>query len=649
MTDTVELPFGSWPSPLQPESMGAASLRLGAARLGPGGEVYWMEGRPVESGRTVLVRRLPDGTTQDLLPPPYDARSRVHEYGGGAFSLGGGEEIYFVNAADQAIYRVDPGQAPVPLSPGAPEWRFGDLVFDRARQRILAVAERRLPGAAEPANLIVSVAATAQPASAPQILVDGADFYASPTPSADGQRLAYLSWNHPHMPWDAAALHLATLDAAGQSGRPTDVRHVAGDARASAQQPAFGPDGQLYFLWEPDGYWNLFRASPDGGPPRPVAPAEAELGLPPWGLGTSTWGFLDDHTVLAAEIHQGVTRLCRIELATGARTALPCEVAAVSHLETGPRGQAAIVASFADRPAAVSLLEVNDSVALRTLRASSPIVLSPEDVSRAQPVSFPTSEGDTAHGFFYPPQNQHARPVPGQRPPLVLLVHGGPTAATSAGYSPSVQFWTTRGFAVFDLNYRGSTGYGRRYRDRLQGQWGVYDVEDCQAAVRALIAQGRVDPARVAIRGSSAGGYTVLAALCADGTFHAGSSLYGISDLSALTRDTHKFESRYCDGLVGPWPARADLYAARSPLNHADRMSCPVIFFQGLDDKVVPPPQTEALVTALQQRVPVEYHRFPGEQHGFRRAENICTVYESELAFFGRAFGFEPAGPGRGR
>jgi dipeptidyl aminopeptidase/acylaminoacyl peptidase len=641
MTETVELPFGSWPSPLAPEAMGAAALRLGAAQPGPDGEVYWLEGRPAEAGRSVVVRGRPGTAPVDVLPPPYDARSRVHEYGGGAFTVGPAGELFFVNAADQAIWRLDPGQPAVALCPGGPEWRFGDLVLDIAHQRILAVAERRRPEAAEPENLIVAVPARGA-AGAPQVLVAGADFYASPTPAPDGRRLAYLSWNHPHMPWDAAALYLADLDAAGQPGQP---RHVAGDARASAQQPAFGPDGKLYFLWEPDGHWSLHRAGAAGEAPEALAPGDGELGLPPWVLGTSTWGLLDAGTAVAAEIRQGVTRLVRVDLASGARTPLPCEVASVSHLRTGPGGQVVIVASFADRPSAVGLLEIAGSQStLRPLRASSPIALGEGDVSRAQPFHFPTSDGDTAHGFFYPPRNARARPIPGERPPLLLLVHGGPTAATSPGYSQAVQFWTTRGFAVFDVNYRGSTGHGRPYRDRLQGHWGVHDVQDCQAAVRALLAAGLVDPARVAIRGSSAGGYTVLAALCTgDGLFGAGSSLYGISDLSALARDTHKFESRYCDGLIGPWPARADLYAARSPLTHADRLSCPVIFFQGLDDRVVPPAQTETLVAALKQKgLTVEYHPFPGEQHGFRRADSIRTVYESELDFFARVFGFEP-------
>ena len=265
-------------------------------------------------------------------------------------------------------------------------------------------------------------------------------------------------------------------------------------------------------------------------------------------------------------------------------------------------------------------------------------------MSVAEPISFPTSAGDQAHGFFYPPRNPHARPLPGERPPLIVMVHGGPTAAATPAFNPLVQFWTTRGLAVLDVNYRGSTGYGRAYRDRLRGQWGVYDVDDCLAGARALVASGRVDPDRLAIRGGSAGGFTVLAALTGHDLFHAGASLYGVSDLASLATDTHKFESHYLDGLIGPWPARADLYAARSPINHAARVACPVIFFQGLDDKVVPPDQTERFVAALREKqLPAELHTFAGEQHGFRRADTLRTVYAAELTFYGRVFGFTPA------
>ena len=614
--------------------MAAGSLRLAAPLSTSTGEVWWLEGRPSEAGRTVLVRQPPGGSPVDVTPAPFDVRSRVHEYGGGAYTLGDAGEVFFVNGPDQAVYRQLPGQAPVAFSPGGPRWRFGDLTYDRAHRRLLAIAEQRVDGAPEPRNLIVALAG--DPTAEPQELVSGADFYASPTLRPDGGQLAFVAWNHPHMPWDAAALYVSDLDPAGRVG---PARHVAGDARASAQQPVFGADGALYFLWEPAGAWNLHRVSASGVP-EAVGPATGELGLPLWQLGMRSWGLQDANTALCAEIRDGVTALVTIDLRSGARTVLEDQVTAISHLHV-EGGRAVLLAGFADRAGAVVLRQGAGS--MQVLQVSSTLHLPPGDVSRGVPFTFPTSHGDQAHGFFYPPRNQRVVAPPGELPPLLLLVHGGPTAATAASYSPAVQFWTTRGFAVFDLNYRGSTGHGRRYRDRLNGQWGIYDVDDCLAAARALAAAGKVDPRRMAIRGSSAGGYTVLAALCRGDLFHAGSSLYGVSDLAALARDTHKFESRYLEALVGPWPARADLYAARSPLHQADRLNCPVIFFQGREDQVVPPSQTERLVEALAAKgLTVEYHPFEGEQHGFRRADTIRTVYASELTFFGRVFGFSP-------
>jgi dipeptidyl aminopeptidase/acylaminoacyl peptidase len=627
--------------------MAAATLRLSSPALGADGTTYWLEGRPAQAGRTALVRRTPAGVVEDALPAGFDVRSRVHEYGAGAYAVGDDGTIGFAHAGDQALYVARPGTPPVRLTTGGPEWRFGDLVMDPTRGRLLAVAERRRPDAPtpppEPQNLVVAVDLGT---GALEVLLSGHDFYASPTPSPDGGRLAFLAWDHPHMPWDASALYLADLDEHGNPGPP---RHVAGDAEASAQQPAFARDGTLYFIHEPGGYWNLFRAGSDGAPPVAITAEAAELGIPLWQLGTRTWGLLDARTALVGEVRAGVSALVRIDLGTGARSPLALEVASVSQLAA--RGdRAALLVGWPDQPAGIALVSFAgpaDPPVVTVLRESLTLSLPPADVSRAEPMSFPTSDGDVAHGFFYPPTSAHYAPAPGEKPPLMLLCHGGPTAAATPALSPAVQFWTTRGLAVFDLNYRGSTGHGRRYRDRLRGSWGVYDVADCLAAARALVAAGKVDPQRLAIRGGSAGGFTVLATLVAANTFHAGTSLYGVSDLGALARDTHKFESHYCDGLVGPWPARADLYRARSPLTHADRLACPVIFFQGLDDEVVPPAQTARLVEALRaKQVPVEYHAFPGEEHGFRQAETIRTVYETELAFYGRVFGFTP---GRGR
>ncbi len=628
-------PHGAWPSPLSPEDLSRAALRLGSPTLADDGSVFWLEGRPAEGGRTVLVRRQADGTIADVVPPPGNVRSRVHEYGGGAYAVAPGPEVFFVELSDQAIYRQPPGGQPVRLTTA--DWRFGDLVVDPARPRLLAVGERDRPGD-EPENALLAID---RASGAVEVLVRGADFYAAPTPSPDGARLAWLSWNHPHLPWDAASLQVADLDGAGRPGPP---RHLAGDARASAQQPAFGADGVLWFLYEANGYWNLWREGHPG--PRPVTDLPAELGTPLWNLGASTWGFLDERTALFAAIEAGRGRLHTCDLESGEVRPIASDLTAVGHL-VARRGRAALLVGFADRPAAVALLDregTHRRAGITVLRTAMASLLDPAHVSFPEPIAFPTSAGDTAHAFFYPPRNPAVQPPPGEQPPLLVLVHGGPTSLGAPAFSPAVQFWTTRGFAVLDVNYRGSTGYGRVYRDRLKGNWGVYDVDDCRAGAQALCDAGRVDPRRIAIRGGSAGGYTVLAALVGTDRFAAGACHYGISDLAALARETHKFESHYTDSLIAPFAERPDLYRERSPITHADRLRAPVIFFQGLDDRVVPPDQTEGLYQALRARgLPAEYHAFPGEQHGFRRAETLRQVMSAELAFYGRVFGFAPA------
>jgi dienelactone hydrolase len=579
----------------------------------------------------VLVRRAPSGEVADVTPPPFDVRSRVHEYGGRAYAVRG-DEVFFVDFVEQRLCRQRLGEAPRPLGP-ANEWRLADLAIDRGRSRLLAVGERHAPELREPENAIVAVDLDGRL----RVLVRGADFYACPRTSPDGGTLAFLSWNHPHMPWDAAALHVADLDASGAASAP---RHVAGDARASTFQPGFGADGALFFAFEPDGFWNLFRLAGDG--PVNLAPMAAEVGTALWQVGASTWDFLDEHTILAIVNERGACRLERLDLRTGAMARVATAGTDIDHLACR-RGHAVTLEGSATRPQSVVLHDVTRGTSA-VLRTSITLELDPECVSPPEPIVFDTTDGDVAHAFFYAPRNPEAAPLPGERPPLLVTAHGGPTGAAAPTLALGVQFWTTRGFAVLDVDYRGSVGYGRRYRDRLRGKWGVYDVDDCVAGAASLAAAGRVDGRRLAIRGGSAGGYTTLAALAFRDAFRAGASHYGIGDLEALARDTHKFESRYLDGLVGPYPERRDVYLERSPLAHADRLSCPVIFFQGLEDKVVPPSQAEQMVEALRAKgVPVEYHAFEGEQHGFRKADTIRRVYEAELAFYGRVFGFTPA------
>jgi dipeptidyl aminopeptidase/acylaminoacyl peptidase len=632
MTQARALPCGSWPSPVSPDALAQAALRLGSPALGDDGSVYWVEGRPAEGGRNALVRRWASGRVEDAVPPPFNVRSRVHEYGGGAYAVWG-EDVYFVDFSDQRLWHSPAGGVPRLLG-GGDGWRLGDLVVDRRRRRLLAVGERAVAPDAEPENAIVALGLED---GRLEVLVRGADFYASPAPSPDGGRLAFLSWNHPHMPWDAAALYVAPLDEQGRAG---PARHVAGGAGASTLQPAWSPDGALVFLFEPEGYWNLHQEV--DGAVRAICPMPAELGLPLWQLGGSTWGFADARTIVAAAVEQGLARVVAVDLPTGRARPVPMTATALSHLACR-HGRTVVLAGWPDRATAVALLDATTGHR-EVLREASPIALDPATISSPEGISFATTDGDTAFGFFYSPRNPQCVPLPGERPPLIVIAHGGPTGATTPTFSWGVQFWTTRGFAVLDVNYRGSTGYGRRYRDRLRGMWGVYDVDDCVAGARALAQAGRVDGRRVAIRGSSAGGYTVLAALTFRDVFQAGASLYGVSDLEALARETHKFEARYLDQLVGPYPERRDLYVARSPIHAADRLSCPVIFFQGLEDKIVPPGQAETMVAALRAKgIAVEYHVFEGEQHGFRRAETIRRVYQAELAFYGRSFGFTPA------
>jgi dipeptidyl aminopeptidase/acylaminoacyl peptidase len=651
------IPCGSWPSPLDAQSLASAALRLAAPQFAPDGALVWVEGLASDHGRSVLVRmpkRGPDETVvpvpADLTPAPLDVRSRVHEYGGGAYAMLG-DQFFFVDGKTSAVHRVVSGEAPKVLSDPGSDWRFGDLTADPAHGRILAVAEHHKPGQETPENSLVAIDAGS---GAIDVLATGADFYASPMPSPAGDELAWISWRHPQMPWDAATLTVAELDPVG---RPREPRTIAGGPAGSAQQPRFSRDGTLYVLLESPttgGRWNLHRCHDDGSCELVAPMPTAELGLPPWQLGTRTWDFVDERTVLAAAVSDGQTSLCQIDLGTGQTTILPIALAHVAHLATHA-GRVVLQAGRPNGPGGIVAFDLDDAHHhLRAgkpglfepplIRAALPLTLPPDYVSRAEPISFASSAGDRAHGFFYPPRNPEAQPLPGELPPLIVIVHGGPTAATTPAFNPLVQFWTTRGLAVLDVNYRGSTGYGRAYRDRLRGQWGVYDVDDCIAGARALVAGGRVDPNRLAIRGSSAGGFTALAALTApDAVFHAGASLYGVSDLAALVQDTHKFESHYLDALVGPWPERADLFTERSPINHADRVRCPIIFFQGLDDKVVPPDQTERFVQVLRDKqLPVEVHAFPGEQHGFRRADTLKTVYTAELGFYGRVFGFTP-------
>lgn len=644
------MPCGSWPSPITPERAASAA---GAIEwpLADGDALYWLETRPSEGGRSAVVTLASNGIRRDLLPAPINVRSRVHEYGGRPYTVADGI-LYFVLQDDQRIYRLDTRDSralPIAITPAEHGLRFAEPCLDRRHRRLLAIAERHYPGTAgrpkrEPTNFIAAIALDGS--GTVEELVSGDDFYAYPSLSPDGSQLAWISWNHPDMPWDRTRLWRADI---GPDGACSNQECRAGSgngvapAGESVVQPGWSATGELLFVSDRSGCWNLYRAGASaGGGSAAIFPRAAEFATPLWSLGMSTWAACDNGRLTAAYTHQGLWHLGIIDPATRTLRAIDTPYTEFAALAAAGNR----VWCVASSPASGSeLLEIDTtSGAWRCLQRVGDPGLDPGFLPAPEHFSYATEGGIEAHGFYYRPAHPGCAPLPGELPPLIALCHGGPTGATSSAYSAKVRFWTSRGFAVADFNYRGSTGYGRAYRDALRGRWGLADVADVVAGVRHLAAQGRADLGRLLIRGSSAGGYTVLAALTFSDVFRAGASLYGIGDLEALARDTHKFESRYLDGLVGPWPEARAQYRARSPIHHADRIDCPVIFFQGLDDKVVPPNQTLAMVAALRARdLPVVYVPFPGEGHGFRKPEHVARVFREELAFYREVLGIERA------
>lgn len=633
-------PFGSWVSPITAALIAETGVGLSSPWLD--GEVaYWCESRPREAGRVTLLRAaLPDGRVEELTPAPFNLRTRVNEYGGRAFAARDGVAVG-VGFADQRVHRLDPAAPSVALTPESDGLlRYADLVLDLPRRRVLAVREdHRGPG--EPEQTLVALPLDGPP-DAGRVLAAGHDFFACPRPSPDGARLAWLTWDHPAMPWDRTTLRVAELDAAGLPAGPP----LAVDAglEESLLQPEWSPDGRLFVLSDRSDFWSLYRV--EGRDLAAAALLGAELGGPLWQLGARWYGFLDAGTVLAVATERGRSRLTRIDLASGTERPLPdrpeVEFAGVS-CAAGGAGAALVQAAPGDGPARILHLAADGTA--RAVAEAGKLDVDPACLSAPEHLVFPSEDGRQAFALFYPPRNPGFAPPPGERPPLVVRCHGGPTGRASPALNPQIQFWTSRGFAVVDVDYAGSTGYGRAYRQLLAGRWGLLDVADCIAAARHLAATGRADPERLAIRGGSAGGYTTLCALAFHDVFKVGASWYGVADLETLARDTHKFESRYLDGLVGPWPDAAAVYRARSPLRHADRLSCPVIFLQGEDDRVVPPNQAEAMVAALRAKgLAVEHLVFPGEGHGFRKAATVEAALLAEHAFFCRVLGLAPAG-----
>ncbi|MCC6473885.1 MAG: S9 family peptidase [Burkholderiales bacterium] len=632
-------PYGSWRSPISAEQIAAGSVGLSQPAI-DAGDIYWVESRPAEGGRNVIVRREPGGRIEDMTPPPFNARSRVHEYGGGACTVHEGT-IWFCNFSDQRLFVQRGGEVPRPLTPAGPR-RYADLAFDARRKRLVCVLEDHAacgdeaaaPGS-EPVNSLVAIDAASGEL---RTLAAGADFYASPRVSPDGGTLAWLAWNHPNMPWDGTELWTGRLL---PEGGLAQVRRVAGGAHESIFQPAWSPEGELFFVSDRSGWWNLYRAC---GGIRPLVERALDFGRPQWVFGMSTYAPLARGRIACTFCEGGRWRLAQIDVDSGRFE--PIETAYTEIADVRGAGERIVfVGASPSIPAAV----VRGDLAGRRfepLRAASTLAIDEACLSTPRSVEFPTAGGLTAHAHFYRPWNRDFAAPPGEAPPLLVKSHGGPTSAASTAFNAAIQYWASRGVAVLDVNYGGSSGYGRAYRKRLDGRWGVVDVDDCVNAALYLAARGEADSARLAISGGSAGGYTTLCALTFRDAFRAGASHYGICDLEALVRDTHKFESRYLERLVGPYPDRRDLYRSRSPIHHTGRLACPLILFQGLEDKIVPPNQAEMMAAALRARgLPVAYLPFPGEQHGFRRAHNIRRALEAELYFYSRIFRFELAEP----
>ncbi len=627
-------PHGTWPSPISADIItgsvtGLSTLTSNASAL------FWLESRPEEGGRSTLMM-FRGGQRTELTPAPANVRTRVHEYGGGAYCTTQ-TDAFFVDFADQNIYRVAlTAGTPIALTHTDADTRYADFVFDASRTRLIAVGER--PGEVERENCLIAIDTHTGETTD---LHRGHDFYSAPRLSPDGRRLCFLSWDHPNMPWDGTQLHVASF---GEDGTLVDETIVAGGAAESIVQPEWLTADRLVFASDQSGFWNLY--SYDGSGVYCVYPDAAEYSGPAWGLGSKYYCVLGPRHVIAQRMEKGATSLLIIDVDHAMATPLPSPWQAYFGMALFD-ARLYVIGASPNRLATITSIglssEPSETVG-EPIAEAGRLAIDPVWISMPESIEYPSRDGATAYAYFYPPHNPHVHGDGTELPPLLVMSHGGPTAAAHPVVNFWIQYYTTRGWAVADVNYGGSSGYGRAYRERLDGKWGLVDVHDCEDLVDHLAKAGRIDRNRAAIRGGSAGGFTTLAALTFGDTFRAGASHYGVGDLESLARETHKFESRYLDRLIGPYPLARDVYIERSPIHHVDRLTCPVVFFQGLEDRVVPPNQAEAMVDALRRRqLPVAYVAFENEQHGFRQAPNIKRALEGEYLFFARIFGFEPA------
>ncbi len=627
-----EAPYGSWKSPITTDLITGQSISLIELALDDQ-DIYWLEGHPKEGGRYTIMRRTPDGEITECTPPEFNVRTTVHEYGGGAFTVSKGV-IYFSNFKDQHLYRQRIGGKPEVLTPGN-GYRYADLVVDQNHNRLICILEDHT-STGEAINTIVGV--NLDSGDNGMILKEGNNFYSSARLSPDGMKLAYLTWNHPNMPWDGCELWVADIEAGGALLNP---KLVAGSNTESIFQPEWSPDGVLHFVGETNGWWNLYRWK--NSKIEAIYPMEAEFGEPQWVFGMFTYDFLSPTKILCCYSQKGTWYLATVDSSSKELIPLGTTYTDFSDIRVG-NGFGIFLAGSPTQPLSVIRMDT-ETERLEIIRQSFEVTVDPENFSIPYPIRFPTTGGREAHANYYPPKNKEYNAPKSERPPLMVISHGGPTSASGTTLRYNIQYWTSRGMAVLDVNYGGSTGYGREYRHRLNGNWGVVDVDDCCNGALYLVKERLADAKRLTIHGGSAGGYTTLACLTfRNDVFKAGASHYGLSELEVFVKDTHKFESRYLYSLIGPYPEMKDLYLERSPINYTKNLGCPLILFQGDEDRVVPPSQSQMMFEAVRAKeLPVAYLLFEGEQHGFRKAENIKRSFEAELYFYSKIFGFDLA------